>query len=450
MKRNQEMQGMNGGLAGSTFDARRPLLLGAAGLGLLFTGLFGWSALTSISAAVIAPGTVEVESRNQLVEHIDGGTVSEILVRDGDRVARGQVLLRFDGANLELEESILSLQYAEAEAQLNRLAAEITGAAAVGWSAELLAVAAGDARAAAIIEQQQALFDARREARDGEIAQLNEQIEQTSEEIRGLEANASSLGRQLRLLEEDLPRQRELLDRGLAPMDRIIELELRARGLEGQQGANDAAIARARAQVAEIRGRMRGIDARRIEEAAALRGEISQRGTVALESLLRVRARLQSLELKAPDGGIVFGMTVTTPGEVVGPGEPILEIVPATINHIARGRVDPIHVDQLFPGQPAVLRFSAFPARVTPEFDGSLRRISADAVYDEALGLSWFEVDVSIETPRTGGTAVQTIGDLALTPGMPVEIYIESASRSPLSYLLKPLTDYFSRSMREE
>ncbi len=436
--------------ADNRFDARGPLLLGFTGLVLLLGGSLGWSVFATISAAVIATGAVEVESTNHVVEHIDGGTVSEILVRNGDRVSGSQVLLRLDDARLRLEENILSAQYVEAEAQLNRLQAEIVNADEVDWSAELLEVASDDQRASVIVDQQSAIFHARRETRVGEIGQLREQIEQTNEEIRGLEANALSLRQQTDLLMKDLDRQRQLFDRGLAPMDRVLELERMARSLEGQQGANDAAIARARVQIADIQSRILRIDSLRIEEAAAVRGEVSQQKNAVLENLLVVRERLKSLEVRAPEDGLVFGMAISTPLEVVNPGEPILEIVPDDTGYIARGRVDPIHIDQLFPGQPAVLRFSAFPARITPEFEGRLLQISADAVQDEYTGLSWYEVEVSIDAPRTTGTGIDSIDDLALTPGMPVEVYIQSASRSPINYLLKPLTDYFSRSMREE
>ena len=432
------------------YNARGPLLLGFGGLVVLVVGALGWSVFASISGAVIAGGAVEVETSNQIVEHIDGGTVSEILVRNGDRVRADQVLLRFDDVRLRLEENILSAQFAEAEAQLNRLQAEIVNAEEIEWSRELLEIARDDSRAAAIVEQQAALFRARMETRAGEIRQLREQIRQTNEQIRGLETNALAIGQQSELLVQDIDRQRQLLDQGLASMDRILELERMARSLEGQHGANDAAIARARVQVAEIQSRILRIDSQRIEEAAALGGEISQQKTALLENLLLVRERLQSLEVKAPEDGIVFGMTVSTPLEVVNPGELILEIVPEDIGFIARARVNPIHVDQLFPGQPAVLRFSAFPARVTPEFEGRLLRISADAIQDEITGLSWYEVEVSIDAPRTSGTGIESLEDLALTSGMPVEVYVQSANRSPINYLLKPLTDYFSRSMREE
>ncbi len=432
------------------YEARSPLLLGFGGLAALVGGSVGWSVLASISAAVIGAGEVEVENSNRTVEHIDGGTVSEILVGDGDRVSRGQALLRFDDARLRLEENIYSAQYAEAEAQLNRLQAEISDADAVEWSPELRELVSRDPRVAAILEQQNVLFQARRETRAGEIGQLHEQIAQLNAEIRGLEANAMAIVRQTELLAQDLERQRLLLEQGLAPLDRILELERMEQASKGQQGANEAAVARTRVQIAEIRSRIIRIDSRRIEEAAALSGEISQQRTALLENLLVVRERLQSLEVKAPEDGIVFGMAVSTPLEVVNPGEPILQIVPEDIGFIARGRIDPIHVDRLFPGQSAVLRFSSLPARTTPEFEGDLLWVSADVVYDENTGLSWYEIEVSIDAPRTASGMVGSAEDLALTPGMPVEIYIQSESRSPISYLVKPLTDYFSRSMREE
>lgn len=481
--------------APSSFAARRPLVLGFVTLAVLVGGLLGWGALASISGAVIATGQIEVESRDQVVEHLEGGTVTGILARDGDRVAAGQVLIRLDGEKLRAEAALLETEHADLVARRNRLEAEFSDAQTIAWDRELSARAASDAAVSAVLEGQLRLFRARRESREGLEAQLRERIGQTLKQIAGLEAQAGAAKRQAGLIARELDAQQSLFEKELTGLPRLLALEREAASLDGQAGDIEARIAGARGRIAEIEVQILRIGAERIEEAEERAREVQARENQVVEQLSELRRRLGSLEVTAPVAGEVFEMRVSTVGEVVRPGEPILRIVPEDAALVVRSRLDPIHVDQVHPGQEAVLRFSAFVARTTPEYAGRVVRVSADAQTDERTGLSWYEVELSMGAaaqadPETGigswpGRVARTVSgwlpedtrdwlrerapgmlgeapgttpggapadarDLALAPGMPVEVHLRTGERSPLSYLAKPLTDYFVRSMREE
>ena len=462
------------------FAARRPLLLGFVALAVLGGGLFGWGALASIAGAVIASGRVEVESREQVVEHIDGGTVGAVPARNGDRVRAGDLLVRLDDMALRSEEAILVGELAELVARRNRLEAEFRDANAIVWDADLAATAQGDPAVREILDGQRRLFEARRSSRAGQVAQLAERIGQTRKQIAGLEAQADAVKRQSGFIAQELDALRSLYERGLTELRRLMALEREAARLDGEASDIAARIAGARGRIAELEILTLQIGAKRIEEAEAGAREAQARENQARERLAGLRARLARMEVRAPIAGEVFAMTVFAPGEVVRPGEPILKIVPADTDLVVRAQLEPIHVDQVWPGQEAALLFSAFPARTTPEFEGRVIRVSADAAHDERTGLAWYEVEVrmgkaieadsglsewmaavaewlpgsageqSAAEDANGESAPRHARDLALTPGMPVEVHLRTGERSPLSYLIKPLTDYFSRSLREE
>ncbi len=493
----------------AAFNVRRPVALGFLTLLVLWGGLFGWGAFASISGAVIAAGRVEVETREQAVEHVDGGAVREILVREGDKVAAGQVLVRFDDKLLRTEEAILEAEAAELAARRNRLEAEFKNSGTIPWDAALAERAEADPAVADVLAGQARLFEARRSTRAGEEAQLRERVGQTRRQIAGLEAQAGAVKRQRGFLARELEAQRTLFEKRLTELGRLLELEREAARLDGVAGDIAARIAGARGRVAELEILILQIGAKRIEEAESGAREAQARENRVREQLAGVRARLRRLEVRAPVAGEVFAMTVFALGEVVRPGGPILKIVPEDAELVVRAQLSPIYVDQVWPGQKAVLRFSAFPARTTPQFEGRIVRVAADISHDPQSGLSWYEVEVAMGaalesgegpalpdwvrnlwrgaldqlpdipgdwqperrllaewTPawlgeRLKGDAAPTgpeedeerpahARDLALAPGMPVQVHMRTGERSPLSYLAKPLTDYFSGSMREE
>ena len=487
--------------ASRLFAARRPLVLGFLTLAVLGGGLIGWGAFASISGAVIAVGRVEVESRDQVVEHVDGGTVGSILVKNGDRVKAGDVLVRLDDGALRSEEAILASEHAELVARRNRLEAELRNAETVRWNAALAARAETDPAVRAILDGQRRLFEARRASRAGQKAQLGERAGQTRKQIASLEAQAAAVVRQAGYVARELDAQRALFEEGLTRLQPLMALEREAARLDGEAGDIAARIAAARSRIAEIGIQVLQIDARRIEQAEAEAREVQARENQVRERLASVRARLERMEVRAPVSGEVFDMRVFAPREVVRADEPILKIVPEDAALLVRAQLEPIHVDQVWPGQAAVVLFTAFPARTTPAFEGTVLRVAADASRDERTGLEWYEMEVAmgaaVETdPETGpeawaraaretaagwlagiagreptperpgearpgtdgGTASTErselapshADDLALAPGMPAEVHVRTGERSPLSYLAKPLTDYFSRSLREE
>ncbi len=465
-----------------TFAARRGLGLGFTALTILCAGLFGWGAFASLSGAVIATGRVEAEGGDRAVEHVDGGTVAAILVRDGDRVAAGEGLLRIDGARLRSEASVLEAELFELIARRNRLEAEFRDAEAIAWDPVLAAAADTAPAVRAAVDGHRRLFTARRATRAGLEAQLRERIEQTRRQIAGFEAQGRAFARQIALLGEEHQAQQSLLDRGLTLKPVVLELERDMAALEGDAGDIAARVAAAHGQIAELETQILQIGSRRIEEAESETREVQARETAVRERLAGLRVRIGRLEVRAPIAGIVHDLAVSAVGEVLQPGEPVVKVVPEATDFTVKAQIEPIHVDQVWPGQAAVLRFSAFSARSTPEYRATVTRVSADALTDERNGASWYEVELAIGEPvepdpgvgpdawldsaqvtlarwigrddaaAAGGAAGETApaAPLALAPGMPVEAYLRTGERSPLSYFVKPLTDYFERSLREE
>ena len=486
--------GRGGSIAGPVppaFSSRRALVLGFLTVAVLVGGVFGWGAFASIAGAVIAAGQVEVETRDQPVEHIDGGTVGAILVRNGDRVAAGQVLIRLDDGQLRTEAALLDAEAAALAARRNRLEAEFAAAPAIDWDAGLAARAEGDATVRAILDGERRFFEARRASREGQAAQLRERIGQTRKQIAGLEAQAEAIGRQSGFIGRELAALRSLYEQGLTELPRLLALERAAAQFDGEAGEIAARIAAARGRIAEIEIQILQIAALRVEEAEGRAREVQVRENQLRERLAEVRRRLGRMEVRAPVAGEVYGMGVNALGEVVRPGEPILKIVPGDAGLVVVARLEPIHVDQVHAGQEAVLLFSAFPARVTPEYYGRIERVSADVTRDERTGFEWYEVEVGVGGPveaegeagfrswaaraaaaaaahlpegfaqRQAAAAAEALAEpaagdraqppaLTLTPGMPVEVHVRTGERSPLSYLVKPLTGFFGRSMREE
>ena len=501
---------MSGATAGAPppqqpFAARRALLLGYVTLLVLGAGGLGWGTLASIAGAAIVAGRVEVESREQAVEHLDGGTVGEVRVRNGDQVGAGQVLLRLDDPDLRSEAGQLRAEATELAARRNRLEAEFRDSDTIAWDAELIVRADTEPSVAEVLKGQARLFAARRDSRAGRTAQLRERIGQTRKQIASLEAQAGAAARQRALIAQELQAHRALYENKMTGIRPLLELERETARLDGQIGDIGARIAGARGRIAELQILILQIGTERVEEAEAGVRETQARENQVRERLVAVRGKLARTEIRAPVAGEVFAMSVFARGEVVRPGEPILKIVPRDADLVVRASVDPIHIDQVWPGQDAVLRFSAFPARTTPQFEGKVLRVSADAEPDPHTGLAWYEVEVAMgraiepETqpagaswltgarhtlaqwtpswlqalwpgdhdigaperpparsavpglePASPGSAPAHARELDLAPGMPVEVQLRTEERSPLSYLAKPLTDYFSRSLREE
>jgi HlyD family secretion protein len=418
------------------------------GLVTVFVLVFGfgaWAALASISGAVVASGRLKVETNRQVVQHLDGGIVAEIAVQEGAVVDAGEILVRLDDTRLNAELAIIESQLFEIMARIGRLEAEVIGADSPLFEAELLAIAAERPEVARLVEGQRGLFHARSDTRARETEQLRERQTQIREEIRGSVAQRESLDRQLAFIEQELTDQRSLLERGLTQASRVLSLEREKARLEGQIGALTAQAAQLQGRITEIDIQLTGRDATRREDAMTELRDLRSSEAELRERRLSTQDVISRLDIRAPRAGVVLGQTIFTVGSVVQPAEPLMYVVPTEAALVVEARLETTNIDQVYPGQPARLRFSAFNQRTTPEVDSTVLRVAPDALTDEATGLSYYPVELTITED-----ALSQLGDLTLVAGMPVDAFIQTGERSPLSYLLRPPTDFFVRSMREE
>jgi HlyD family type I secretion membrane fusion protein len=421
-----------------------PVATGFLALALLVGGLGWWSTQTTLSGAVVAPGFVEVETNRQVIQHPEGGVVGEILVRDGDLVQAGQPVIRLDDTFLVSELMIVEGQLFELYARKARLQAERVDATEMAIPESLAALAVERPEVGALIEGQRRLFEARLETMRKETGRLEEQALQIESQIDGTEAQLVSLQRQLELIGSELRDQQKLLDQGLTPATRVTALQREEASLSGDIGRLDAEAARLRGQIAGIEIDKLRLAAQRREQAVTTLRDIDLQEIEMSERRLALKERLFRLEIRAPVSGVVYDSQVFALQSVVQPAAPIMYIVPQDSPLLIAAKVDAIHIDEIYRGQAVTLRFPAFNQRQTPELFGQVVNLSADALTDEATGQRYYRADI---LPNAG--EIERLADQALLPGMPVETFIRTDDRTPLSYFAKPLTDYFVRAFRE-
>lgn len=429
----------------SNWPARRPLIIGLLAVLILVGGFGSWSVLSSISGAVVATGKIEVDRNRQVVQHLDGGIVAEILVDEGDTVAEGATLLRLDANELTSQLVITEGQLFELMARRGRLEAERDGAAAIAFDPELLRVAEAQPEVMDLVQGQDRLFKARKDTTAREIEQLEKRRGQTQEQIRGIQAQQQSLKVQLELIGEELGNQQSLLDRGLAQAATVLNLRRTQASLDGQLGELVASEAQAEGRITEIDIEILKLGTGQREEAISRLRDLRYQELELAETRRSLQGRLERLDITAPVSGIVYGLQVQTPRSVIRPADPVLYLVPQDRPLVIAAQVAPTDIDQLYTGQEVTLRFSALDQRSTPELFGHVTQVSADAFEDQGSGLSYYRAEIELNPGERGRLPAGTV----LIPGMPVESYIRTADRSPLAYLVKPLADYFVKAFRE-
>jgi HlyD family secretion protein len=423
---------------------RRPVILGLVTILVLVLGFGLWATLTQLNGAIVAPGQIEVERDRQVVQHLDGGVVSEILVIEGAQVAAGQPLLRLDGAALLSQLTIVEGQLSELTSRSARLTAERDGAEAVDFPADILALAKASPEVEGQLDGQRRLFQARAATLAEQRQLLSRRIDQITAQSNGIAAQRQALTRQLDLIEQELVSQQRLLDKGLAQAGTVLALQREEARLDGQIGELAAVLAVTEGQITEIEIEMSSLGTRRREEATA---ELRDIGPIVLELVERRRAlqdRIDRLEIRAPVAGLVLGLQVTTPQSVLRPADPVLYVIPQDRPLMITARIPPIHIDEVAVGQPAELVFSAFSSRETPHLRGRVTLVSADTLSDAQTGAAYYTAEIELAEGERA-----RLGDRALVPGMPVEVFLQTGRRTPLAYLVKPFTDYFSHAFRE-
>lgn len=427
------------------WSAQRPLIIGLITLLVLVGGFGSWSVLSSISGAVVASGRIEVDRNRQVVQHLDGGIVAEILVDEGDTVQEGDTLIRLDANELTSQLVITEGQLFELMARRGRLEAERDEAADITFDEELLEAVDTQPDVKDLVEGQQRLFQARRATTAREIEQLEKRRVQIEEQIRGIQAQQQSMKVQLELINEELSNQQSLLDRGLAQAATVLNLRRTQANLEGQLGELVAAEAQAEGRITEIDIEILKLATGQREEAITRLRDLRTQEVELAETRRSLRQRLERLDITAPVSGIVYGMQVQTPRSVIRPADPVLYLVPQDRPLVIAAQVAPTDIDQLYTGQEVTLRFSALDQRSTPELFGHVTQVSADAFEDQGSGVSYYRAEIELDPGERERLPEGTV----LIPGMPVESYIRTADRSPLAYLVKPLSDYFVKAFRE-
>jgi HlyD family secretion protein len=425
------------------WSVRGPLIWGFLGLAVLVGGFGTWAAVSQITGAVIAPGRIEVDQNRQVVQHPDGGVVAEILVKEGDSVAEGDLLIRLDPVDLQSELAVVEGQLFEVLARRARFEAERDSAAELVF--DPLIATSDNPVAAELMEGQQRLFEARLDSAEAEKDQLSKRRDQIRDQIIGIEAQQEATAEQLRLIEQELADQQTLLDRGLAQSTRVLALQREMANLTGQAGELTAAVAQAEGRITETEIEILRIETTRREEAITRLRDLQFNEIELAERRRALIAQLDRLDIRAPVSGVVYGMQVFAPRSVIRAADPVMFLIPQDRPLVITTQISPIHIDQIHTGQDVGVRFTAFDQRRTPELDGRIILISADAFQDEQSQVSYYRAQVEL----LPGQLDRLPAGLTLLPGMPVEAFIRTEERTPFDYLAKPIADYFARAFRE-
>jgi HlyD family secretion protein len=421
---------------------RRHLFVGLAAVLVVGGIVFGWARLTEISGAVIAPGKLVVDSNVKKVQHPTGGVVGDLRVKDGDHVKKGDIVARLDETQARTNLAIVTKALDELAARQARDEAERDGADKVTFPAELLS-RRNDPEVAQVVASEQRLFEIRQAARAGQKAQLLEQVDQLRQQIQGNLEQEQAKAKEIDWIQQELAGVRGLWKQNLVPFSRVTTLERDGARLEGERGALIASIAQARGRIAETQLKIIQIDEDLRTDVGKDLAEIRGKKSELVEKRVAAEDLLKRIDLIAPQDGKVFQRSVHTVGGVIQAGEVVMLVVPDSDALIIEAKVQPTDVDQIHLGQKAVVRFSAFNRRTTPELNGEVIEIGADVTQDDKRNESYYSVRIQI--PDSELTRMEGLRPVA---GMPVEAFIETSPRTVMSYLVKPMLEQVDRTFR--
>lgn len=427
------------------FRAWTPLFVGFLTVSLLVGGLGSWAVMADIAGAVVASGRIVVDRNRQVVQHPDGGVVEDIFVQEGDAVQEGDLLALIDPTMLKSELAIVEGQLYELMARRGRLSAERDEAEAISFEPMLMDLARSNPEISELVEGQVNLFDARRETLQKAVEQLHNRRVQLGNQVEGIDAQMVALERQQELILSEVESQESLLERGLTQASRVISLQREEARLAGSLGSLIAQRAEAMEQIAELEIEELQLYTERREAAITRMRDLQFNEMEMAERQRSLTTQLERMALRAPVSGIVYDLQVFGRRSVIQSAQPVLYLVPQDRPLIIEARVDPINVDEVYPGQDVLLQFAAFGMRDTPDLFGSVLQVSPDSFTDEQTGLSFYRVEIQLpEDELTKLAEGQT-----LLPGMPVDAFIRTEDRSPMTYLISPITGYFEKAFRD-
>jgi len=410
-------------------------------LAMLLAG--GWLVFMPLAGAVVVPGNLVVQSNVKQIQHPTGGVVAEIKVRNGTRVAAGDLLVRLDAVQAQASLQVVTKQLDEIRARIARLVAERDGLAQINFSAKA-SKWSNNGDIAKLLASEESLFKARAGARQSQKDLLQSQAAQLAQQITGFESQMDSKARQLELIRGELSGVQDLYDKRLVPLTRLTTLQREAAQLDGERGQLTSSIAETRSkidasqlQIVRIDQDFRADVVKELGEAQAKEAELAERDVAALDLLDRI-------EIRAPTSGVVNQLSVHTIGGVIRAGETIMEIVPDTDDLQIEARVEPKDIDHVRTGQSAFVRFTAFNQRTTPQLQGTVSYVSADTGRDQQTSAPYFTVRIVLPEDER-----RRLNGQQLVAGMPAEVFMQTGSRTMMGYLLEPITDQMRRAFVE-
>ena len=418
------------------------IVLGLSIIVVLLGGLGAWALTAQLNGAIVASGRLTVESNRKTVQHLDGGIVRKILVKDGDVVAPGQLLVSLDSTIDQATFDATVVKLDELGARAARLIAERDGMPSIDFPEEMVA-RAHEPSVVKVMQGERDLFEARRSSAAGTERLLQQRVDGFDQQIVGLEGQIASKGRQVELVMEEHKNLKVLYDKGYATLTRLLALQRQAEQLLGERAAHGSDIATVKNSIAETELELGQIkrDFQEIVTAELRTVEAEIFGLQ--ERRIAAEERLKRAGIVASHAGVVLDLAVHTVGGVITPGQPILDIVPDTDELLVEAQIATSDIDKVSLGQASVVRLSAFSQDETPEIEGTVRSVSADRLIDEVTGQPYYvaRIDIAGQQLSSGG--------IELVPGMPAEVFIETGDRTAISYFVKPLTDRLAKTFIE-
>ena len=407
-------------------------------------GLGGWATVTELSGAVIAEGQLVVDSDVKKVQHLTGGIVAELNVHEGSHVNEGDVVLRLDDTQTRANLLIVTKSLDEMTARKAREEAEQSGADDIYFPPELLA-RMDDPDVKRVVTGEQKLFEIRRAGRDGQKAQLRERIAQLDDEIRGNSAQTEAKASEIEWIHKELDGVRDLWSKNLVQFTRLTTLERDAARVQGERDNLLATVAQLRGKIAETQLQILQVDQDMRTDVGKDLAEIRAKIAESAEKQIAAEDQLKRIDLKAPQSGTVKQLEIHTIGGVVTAGQPVMLIVPDKDKLVVEAKVPPQEIDQLHVGQPAILRFTSFNQRTTPELNGTVKVVAADVSQDEKSSSKYYTIRINVLDEE-----IARLGQVKLIAGMPVEAFIQTSPRTVFSYLVRPLHDQLMRAFRDK
>jgi HlyD family secretion protein len=423
---------------------RRHTTVGLSAALLLVVGCGGWAVVTELSGAVVAPGTVVVDSHVKKVQHPTGGVVGEILARDGDQVRVGDVVIRLDETVAKANLAMVVKSLDELAARQARLEAERDGLPEIVFPSAITSRRA-EPDLASLLSGEKRLFETRREARAGQKLQLKERVAQLQEQIDGTNLQAAAKADEIKLIQDELTGVQELWRKNLVPITRLTALKREETRLRGERGQLISTVAQAKGRISETALQILQIDQDLRSEVSKELREVQAKVAELVERKVAAEDQLKRIDIRAPQDGVVHQSIVHTVGGVINAGEALMLVMPVADDLSIEVKVSPQDIDQLQPGQDTMLRLAAFNQRTTPELKGRVSLIAADLVTDQRTGVQHYPVRIAFAEGER-----ERLGAAKLLPGMPVESFIQTGYRTVFSYLTKPLSDHLAKAFREE